>query len=152
MRSKSQAKSYLTQVHVFHAIPRWASVGGPCTISMYTLEVWYGIIQLGDPRSYYVCGTPWISYVPIHNQNCSPGLSDQSLINTGEGYHLQSFELDSIPLPYLPIWYSPLSPKCPLGLILVPQSDHFTYSTYDLHQKKWPYCKQFLTTRFLLIA
>jgi hypothetical protein len=40
MQSKSQAESYLTLVHIFHTIPQRASVGGPGTIPMYTLEVW----------------------------------------------------------------------------------------------------------------
>jgi hypothetical protein len=37
--SKSWAGSYLTLVHVFHVIPRWASVGDPYTILMYNLEL-----------------------------------------------------------------------------------------------------------------
>jgi hypothetical protein len=27
--------AHLTIMHVFHAIPRWVSVGGPCTILVY---------------------------------------------------------------------------------------------------------------------
>jgi hypothetical protein len=39
MRSKSQARSYITLVHVFHVIPQRASMGCPCTMLMYTLKV-----------------------------------------------------------------------------------------------------------------
>jgi hypothetical protein len=34
---QSGARSYLTPVHVFHVIPRLASVGGPHTILVYIL-------------------------------------------------------------------------------------------------------------------
>ena len=37
----------------------------------------------------------------------------RSLIDSGGGYHLRSFEHDNRPLPDLPIRYSPLSPNCP---------------------------------------
>jgi hypothetical protein len=33
---KETTRAHLTLVHVFHMIPRWATVGGPCTILMYT--------------------------------------------------------------------------------------------------------------------
>jgi hypothetical protein len=32
-------------------------------------------------------GPQEISYAPVHNQTCSPGLDDRSLINLGGGYH-----------------------------------------------------------------
>jgi hypothetical protein len=33
---KETIRAHLTLVHIFHTIPWWASVGGPCTILMYT--------------------------------------------------------------------------------------------------------------------
>jgi hypothetical protein len=38
----------------------------------------------------------------------------QSLIDSGGGYHLQSSKHENTPLSALPIWYSPLSPSCPV--------------------------------------
>jgi hypothetical protein len=39
MTIKELSQTHLTLVHVLHTIPRRASVGGPHTILMYTLEV-----------------------------------------------------------------------------------------------------------------
>jgi hypothetical protein len=49
---KEMIRAHLTLVHVFHVISRWTSVGGPCTILVYILEVWWDSFCLSDPRSY----------------------------------------------------------------------------------------------------
>jgi hypothetical protein len=45
----------------------------------------------------------------IINACCNKAQPTRSLIDTGRGYHLQSYKHENIPLIALPIWYSPLS-------------------------------------------
>jgi hypothetical protein len=114
---KESSQAHLTLVHVFHVIPRWASVGGPHTIPDTPWR--YGgvsstLISLLDPIN---------PYVPVHNQCViTRAQPTQSLIDTGGGYHLRSFEHENRPLPDLHIWYSTLSPSCPTQSRIVPHS------------------------------
>jgi hypothetical protein len=48
----------------------------------------------------------------IINACCNGAQPTQSLIDTGGGYHLWSFEYENRPFSLLPILYSPLSPSC----------------------------------------
>jgi hypothetical protein len=49
---KEMIWAHLTLVHVFHMIPQRASVGGPCTILMNILDVWWDSFHLSDQQSY----------------------------------------------------------------------------------------------------
>jgi hypothetical protein len=55
---------------------------------------------------YPVCSSTYLLIVP-------QGPTDAGLNQHRRGYHLWSFEHNNIPLPDLPIRYSPLSPSCP---------------------------------------
>jgi hypothetical protein len=49
----------------------------------------------------------------IINPCCYRAQPVWSFIDTGKGYHLWSSKYENIPLSFLPIRYSPLSPSCP---------------------------------------
>jgi hypothetical protein len=45
---KETIRTHLALVHVIHMIHRRASMGGPCTIPVYILLVWWDSIHLSD--------------------------------------------------------------------------------------------------------
>jgi hypothetical protein len=71
-------------------------------------------------------------YVSVHNWTCSPGPDDQSLIDIGRGYHLQSSELRTRPHTDLTIRYSSLSPNCPTRSHIKPFHQLIIFSNIPL--------------------
>jgi hypothetical protein len=76
---KESSRAHLTLVLVFHVIPRRAFVGDPRTIP-YT-SVKYGGVS---SNSTIIEATKFAS---LHNQTCSLGPDDRSLIDLGMSYH-----------------------------------------------------------------
>jgi hypothetical protein len=115
---KETILAHFTLVHVFHAIPQQASVGAPCTISVYITR-YGGIASILATYAATKFAGPHKSHMRQYIINaCSFKQKMQALIDTGGGYHLWSSEHDNRPLPDLPIQYSPFFPSCPPGLIL----------------------------------
>jgi hypothetical protein len=86
---KETIRAHLTLVHVFHA---YASVDTPWVAHALSrcTHVRYGRIAFvsGTHKATQFTGPQEILYVPAHNSNLFTGLDDQSLINSGRGYHL----------------------------------------------------------------
>jgi hypothetical protein len=103
---KEMIRAHLTLVHVFHVIPRWASMGGPHPPHPSALS-WCTPIRYGSITSISVthdatkfAGPQKIPYAPVHNQSLFIRTQPTwALINIGGGYHLGGLNL----------WFRPLS-------------------------------------------
>jgi hypothetical protein len=88
MRSKSRVGSYLTLVPSSMRMPRWTHRGWPDTIQYniykevgYHPTWWHTkLLSLWDPIKSHMC--------QYTTQTCSSRPDDQSLTDTGGGYHL----------------------------------------------------------------
>jgi hypothetical protein len=102
MTIKESSQVHRTLVHVFHTITQRASVGGPHTISCTSCR--YGRVS---SNSVIVKATmlTWPHKSCMHQcifKLAYRGPSDQSLIDSGGGYHLRSSEYKNRPLsPFL---------------------------------------------------
>jgi hypothetical protein len=86
---KETIRAHLTLVHVFHA---YASANTPWVahaLSHFT-PVRYGRTTsvLAAHEATQLVGPHKIPYASVHNSNLLTGPDDQSLIDTGGGYHL----------------------------------------------------------------
>jgi hypothetical protein len=104
---KETIRAHLTLVHIFHV---YVSVNTPWVahaLSHFT-SVRYGRIAFVSAahEATQFAGPHKIPYAPVHNSNLLTGLDDQSLTDTGEGYHLETpnFRSDH-PLPSHPVFF-----------------------------------------------
>jgi hypothetical protein len=95
MTIKEVRWAHRTLVPSYTRKPQWVVRGWPEHYPNVIREVQWGVIQLSDRQSYWVCGASWISYASVNNQSCSPGSDDRFSIDTGGGYHIRRSEYEN---------------------------------------------------------
>jgi hypothetical protein len=114
--SKSWAGSYLTLVHVIHAMSRQAPVSGPYTILMYTLEVWQRTSNSTTIKPTKFAG-PHKSHMrqyiidacPTGPNRCGPYLTQAGATTFGAP---NMKTIDSLPFPSDILHFALVAPSC----------------------------------------
>jgi hypothetical protein len=103
--------AHLILVHVFHMMPRHAIQGWPVHYPSLH-HCMYGGIASNSIGGTKFTGGIYPACISTYPMLIPQGPTIRSLIDSGGGYHLRSFEHENTPLSTLPIWYSLLPLSC----------------------------------------